>query len=440
MRPKRIILLSFCVMLVAVTAYTAEIIRQTINLTLPQLNWVLQIEAPDFILKDKEVTESGTKTMFFAANEKTGVVMSAFLEKAAHKGDARECRSYYWERGKKSPTKKDDFAVSEAGEMAILEYIVKEAEGEKINQKNLNAYLSRDDYWIDIHLSKVKFKPDEEVLFKEILNRIKFRDKFPPSNSKSNRHYSLPEHGSITLAVPQSWYEEIRRPPDNLPPTIIFKPESGDDFSILMTPTWHAKQLAGFNSPEKIKPLIEQQGKKLLAGAVEKELTVKELRGTSGTGYYYSFTDKAPKAGEYTFMTQGAVGIADLLISFTILTNMKDSPAEKDALDALRKITRHKGEQKPKPERVLECGKCGKTFNIGEGDAGGKCPHCGACWKTGAKDAQQKEIIKKCSCSMTNFKLAVVIAYAAGFDLKERIDSYDLYKCSLGNWEIIAKN
>ena len=42
----------------------------------------------------------------------------------------------------------DDIKMSEFGEMAILEYMVNEYQGKKVNQKNLNAYLVKNDLMI----------------------------------------------------------------------------------------------------------------------------------------------------------------------------------------------------------------------------------------------------------------------------------------------------
>lgn len=91
----------------------------------------------------------------------------------------------------------------------------------------------------------------------------------------------------------------------------------------------------------KIKPYAEKIGKKYLATSVEKKLVLKESRGPATAGYYYSLTDRAPKPGEWTYLTQGFFGIEDLMVYFTLLTNAKDSADGKAALDMLRTMRRH---------------------------------------------------------------------------------------------------
>ena len=61
-------------------------------------------------------------------------------------------------------------------------------------------------------------------------------------------------------------------------------------------------------------------------------LSVNELTGTSGVGYYFSATDRAPAPGEYRYMTQGMISVGALAVTFTILTNDGQSGVVDDAL------------------------------------------------------------------------------------------------------------
>ena len=73
--------------------------------------------------------------------------------------------------------------------------------------------------------------------------------------------------------------------------------------------------------------------------AVEETLKIVELKGSSGRGYYFSATDKAPKPGEYKFMTQGILLVGELTVTFTILTNDNQKDTVNDALTMLRTAT-----------------------------------------------------------------------------------------------------
>ena len=77
------------------------------------------------------------------------------------------------------------------------------------------------------------------------------------TQGNSPREYVIPGHGVLELTVPQSWRDEVRQPPEGLPPTIVFELESGDEFSLLISVIWSPTQEEGFNSAEKIQPLVE---------------------------------------------------------------------------------------------------------------------------------------------------------------------------------------
>ncbi|HEY7676568.1 MAG TPA: hypothetical protein VIG69_05830, partial [Candidatus Methylomirabilis sp.] len=65
-------------------------------------------------------------------------------------------------------------------------------------------------------------------------------------------------------------------------------------------------------------------------------IEVRELQGVAARGYYFSATDRAPKPGEYKFMTQGMLRVGSLLVTFTILTNDGQGNIVADALAMLR--------------------------------------------------------------------------------------------------------
>ena len=60
-----------------------------------------------------------------------------------------------------------------------------------------------------------------------------------------------------------------------------------------------------------------------------------EFQGRSGPGFY-SATDRAPKPGEFKFLTQGIVRVGELAVTFTIPNDGQEAVV-KQALEALLK-------------------------------------------------------------------------------------------------------
>ncbi len=139
------------------------------------------------------------------------------------------------------------------------------------------------------------------------------------------KRYELPNHGVLTLTVPDEWTDQIHRPSGDLPPTIRLSQNAGEQFVILFTPIWKtAGAMPDFGTEQGIKNLVEGAAQKASPQAVEKNIEVKKLGG-SNIGYYFSATDKAPKPGEFKYLSQGAVGIDEIVVTFTILTHSSDS-------------------------------------------------------------------------------------------------------------------
>ena len=156
------------------------------------------------------------------------------------------------------------------------------------------------------------------------------------------RSYELPDHGELQLNVPTSWQDKLRQPPNRLPPTIAFHPSNGTPFEILVTPIWPIGDSSPASTPQAMQKGVRAAADAAKTQSVEETIDLKELKGSSGTGYYFSATDKAPKAGEYKFMTQGMVRVGELTVTFTILTNEGQGDIIESALAMIAAATQSK--------------------------------------------------------------------------------------------------
>jgi tetratricopeptide (TPR) repeat protein len=126
---------------------------------------------------EKSNLNAETNSRYLLATKKdVGMTISIFIEKAAQKGNHIDCRSFYWEKASKSPLPKDNLKLYEKEEMAFVEYDVESYQGQKIDFHSLNAYLSNEDYWIDVHISKTQYKESDTKLFDAIVNSLKFEE------------------------------------------------------------------------------------------------------------------------------------------------------------------------------------------------------------------------------------------------------------------------
>lgn len=309
-----------------------------ITLALPNRGWALEIQAAGFATQRDETREDGNARYFYATNSDSNLNMSVLLEKTPSSQSRTHCRAYYWENLKKrSPLKMDDVRMSDPGHVAVLEYMVKQYQDLQVEQKNLNAYLAKDGVCVDIHLSKVQFRSGEESLFTAVLDGLRVAENVRaaqagPAASPSVRSYAVPGDGALVLAVPRHWQQSVRQGSGGRPPTITLLPAAGDEFRVLISP-WRPPAKT---APDKLREIVERQGQGALVQAVEKTLVLEDLKGPEALGYFYSLTDKAPKPGEYEYLTQGMATVGELVLTFTILTRSRQAPERGAALEMLK--------------------------------------------------------------------------------------------------------
>lgn len=226
---------------------------------------------------------------------------------------------------------------------AVVKFVIPSVRGIQVNQLNYSAHIVRDGYWVDAHLSKLPLQKGDGALLSGFLKTISFEQKSaeqkPATAAKADRkelRYPLSDHGFFQIHVLSSWRDELRQPPDRLPPAILLKPETGNAFAMLMTPVWPSKKEISSPTVQKIKELVQESAERVKPQSVEHVINVVELTGTSGKGYYFSATDRAPKPGEYKYLTQGILAVGELTVTFTILTNDSQGEIARDALTVVR--------------------------------------------------------------------------------------------------------
>lgn len=148
--------------------------------------------------------------------------------------------------------------------------------------------------------------------------------------------YTLPNHGNLQLSVPRLWKDDLRQPPKNLPPVIVFTHQNGSSFQVLLTPVFSVQKDIAMPTASKVKAAVASKVEQIKSQAVESNIIIRELKGPEIEGYYFSATDKSPKPGEYKYMTQGIFLVGDLAPTFTILTNDGGEKIIDDSISMLK--------------------------------------------------------------------------------------------------------
>jgi len=148
-----------------------------VNVALPNDKSSVEFNFDSYKIKDYQVDPKEEQGYWYATND--DIVLSIVFEKSHKQGDAKVCRDFYVkELYTNSPVTMTDKKQYEINDKAINEYMIEEYKGKKIDQKNINIYLVHDDYWIDIHISKVLFTADDEEKINELVKSIRINENF----------------------------------------------------------------------------------------------------------------------------------------------------------------------------------------------------------------------------------------------------------------------
>ncbi|MGH9787469.1 MAG: hypothetical protein ACRD4U_02045 [Candidatus Acidiferrales bacterium] len=148
---------------------------ETYRAWLPERPWVMVVDLPGFALEFNGVRPDGRRYLF-GKNEASGVVFSALLEAAGAPATPEECRRHQTERAESRDFSKEDIQMSEEPGRTLLEYTIPVAGGFDLKQRNLFVCLPKDDVYIDLHFSKVRYLPGDKKLFRAILDTVRFAD------------------------------------------------------------------------------------------------------------------------------------------------------------------------------------------------------------------------------------------------------------------------
>lgn len=155
------------------------------------------------------------------------------------------------------------------------------------------------------------------------------------------RAYSVPGHGKVEMVVPADWYDEPRQPPGGLP-TVRFVDRLGSRPALDMSVTiaWSVGNEPSYTDAGRLRAFVSRAAHEAAGVATEPLLLLRELEGASGVGYYFQATIKSPLAGQPPHLTQGAIVVGSLLLTFTVFTADTKAPFVERALAMLKTARR----------------------------------------------------------------------------------------------------
>jgi hypothetical protein len=101
------------------------------------------------------------------------------------------------------------------------------------------------------------------------------------------RAYPLPAGGSLELAIPLRWKEEITWTPGESWPRLRFSSEGDDDLSVSLAAIPQGDIVKDAEHPNRVRRLVDQSARAALGVGPETDLFLDEFAGPQGPGYLY---------------------------------------------------------------------------------------------------------------------------------------------------------
>lgn len=157
-------------------------------------------------------------------------------------------------------------------------------------------------------------------------------------NHTGLEEYDIPEHGTLLMDVPVEWQATFYQPEDDGFPIISFYPFEGPKtFQLSVGVFWSNEALRDLTDPHNLRRFVEGVGQNVLEQSDQDKLELEEIVGHSGIGYLFDLTDKEAGEGEYQYLTQGALGVGNIVIVFSLFTNEEQQQeVRKQTLEMLK--------------------------------------------------------------------------------------------------------
>jgi hypothetical protein len=148
-----------------------------IGFTVPGAPWTLMLPKDNFEVQQRQFKPDGRSGYFMLTDEKSHLDVSFFIEPAERCRDSKACRDMVWKAGNPAWGKPKNVVLSEITGVYYFEFLIPSFRDMPIQQQNMYAEFVVDDFWVDLHISKVLYKPDEHEMFERLIKSIKFEPK-----------------------------------------------------------------------------------------------------------------------------------------------------------------------------------------------------------------------------------------------------------------------
>ncbi|MEO6333567.1 MAG: DUF4019 domain-containing protein [Pyrinomonadaceae bacterium] len=188
MTPKYLIAVAIFVFWVGpVLADAQTAVSGNATFTTPGAPWTLSIEGFDLEVRQAEVKPDEKSGYFLMLDNATKLNISIFIEPVDKCKTSEGCREHVLQTGNPAWGKFQDLAKGKIGEFSYFEFYRPQLQGQPLKMQDMYAEYVANDYWIDLHISKVLYSKEDHALFENVIKAIKFVPKGAKSGSDAEK-------------------------------------------------------------------------------------------------------------------------------------------------------------------------------------------------------------------------------------------------------------
>lgn len=152
----------------------ASLQEKRLEFSAPGTPWILTLPADNFQLAERKMRNDGQGAYFYIVDEKQNINLSMYIEPVKDCHDSKSCRDLIWKMGNPNWINPQNVVQSEIGDISFVEFMIPSFQGQPIKQQNMYAEFVVENFWVDMHISKVLYQPEEHQLFERIIKSVKF--------------------------------------------------------------------------------------------------------------------------------------------------------------------------------------------------------------------------------------------------------------------------
>jgi hypothetical protein len=145
------------------------------------------------------------------------------------------------------------------------------------------------------------------------------------------------EEGECTLQSTEKWDVTVERALPLRFADVHVLPKQKKTFDLMLYFKCDTKDLAQFDTPEKMRKSVLLSSEKYLPGTVEKKVEIEEIHNKGWYGFKTKLTDadlagnKPIPEGQFLYMIRGMIRLSpNSALGFSLMTNDPDSPETRE--------------------------------------------------------------------------------------------------------------